>query len=294
MIENKIIRKSRAVYPPANMCIYCGEINVELTLEHIIPESLGGGYELPQASCEACRGITSSFERVCARKMFGWLRKQLGIGKKKNKKKWPENVEIEVELPDGNTIYKLIPAKECLYTLYLCAFELPDILKNLPKSKEFHNVTFWNKNFFTDEMLKNFVSKYGVGIYNTGQFVSDEFLRLLAKIAHGWATAELGAGNFQPYLCDLIRFGSETPSYWIGGKLEIAKESNPSQYHLLNLSFQRIPNELDPKFYLIVNLRLFSQFGTPEYIIVVGELTDQQRQILVESNSLKKEFLSYY
>jgi 5-methylcytosine-specific restriction endonuclease McrA len=49
--------RRRHIYDPVGKCIYCrsDRLSGPLTREHIIPESLGGGLELPEASCNRAK-----------------------------------------------------------------------------------------------------------------------------------------------------------------------------------------------------------------------------------------------
>jgi hypothetical protein len=44
-----------------------------------------------------------------------------------------------------------------------------------------------------------------VGIENKGREKEDDFGRMLSKIAHSYTVAELGSGNFEPFLVPAIR-----------------------------------------------------------------------------------------
>jgi hypothetical protein len=92
-----------------------------------------------------------------------------------------------------------------------------------------------------------------------------EFVRMLAKIAHGYAVAEMGIDSFDPFLIPIIRDGdtSNTIQY-IGG---MEREEPPSAVlHQIALG-----NWSGPLQGLVtVRLRLLAVLGTPTYWIVVG------------------------
>jgi hypothetical protein len=58
-------------------CIYCGR-RKNLTSEHIVPLGLGGDFELPGASCGACRNITSLIEQRVMEEQFTGPRLAIG------------------------------------------------------------------------------------------------------------------------------------------------------------------------------------------------------------------------
>ena len=66
---------SHVVFAPARECIYCGATD-GLTTEHIIPYSLGGRFELPEASCNECTEITKKIEQTVGRGE-SWLDRDL-------------------------------------------------------------------------------------------------------------------------------------------------------------------------------------------------------------------------
>lgn len=85
----------RVTYPPAGACIYCGVTNCELTLEHILAFSLGGRFELPEASCKTCQRATSAYEFHLARKSYYAARSQFEV-QSKRRRKMPETAPVEL------------------------------------------------------------------------------------------------------------------------------------------------------------------------------------------------------
>ena len=91
----------------------------------------------------------------------------------------------------------------------------------------------------------------------------DAYSRMLAKIAHSYAIAELGEAAFNPVLRNFIRGQPMQALQWIGGDTE------SPHLHSIQWSAQTANGH----HYLIVSLRLFSFMGSPQYHIVVGELS---------------------
>src|SRR5438552_18955483 len=81
--------KRQHEYAPIGKCIYCGGDGSpgRLTREHIIPDSLGGMLELPDASCSDCQKITSACEGENAGKIFRPIRRQFKMPSKSRCKK---------------------------------------------------------------------------------------------------------------------------------------------------------------------------------------------------------------
>jgi hypothetical protein len=91
------------------------------------------------------------------------------------------------------------------------------------------------------------------------------FSRMIAKIAHSYAVAELGIHSFQPVLLDLILGKSDTPFYWVGGDMTVS----PPELTVLHKLFLKIETVRGIE-YVVAYITLFSFFGVPEYRVVVG------------------------
>lgn len=94
-------------------------------------------------------------------------------------------------------------------------------------------------------------------------FRLDLFFRLLAKIAHAFATAELD-GAFKPLLTQYIR-GIDTRHPWglIGGS---ATEPRSEKEYEISLSKIRVGFVE----YVVVEIQLFARAALPKYRIVAG------------------------
>jgi hypothetical protein len=84
-------------------CIYCNETpKTPLTLEHIIPEGLGGGLTIENASCATCAEQTHAFEGHACDVMRP-VRRQLGFPQKRRGAKGREKRRAERSPePDGH------------------------------------------------------------------------------------------------------------------------------------------------------------------------------------------------
>ena len=92
----------KTVLDPAGVCIYCGAVE-ELTSEHVIPFSLGGKVELPEASCKDCRDATSKIELSIARKSLHVPRAVAGYPSRR-KKGYPQTSEVRFNLINGKSM----------------------------------------------------------------------------------------------------------------------------------------------------------------------------------------------
>ena len=185
-------------YAAANICIYCNSIseNKKLTDEHIVPIGLGGKLILPKASCEDCSKITCAFEGHCLGKKFGDVRFYLNI--KSRKRGIPNSFETEIIDNNGNKIIKKTLRQDLPGILLMFRFNwIPKILQGLSPAEEFEG-QLCIKSLRPD--FDKYINKLGGTLNLTKGFGAIPFARMLAKIAHSYAIAELGHNSFKPLL----------------------------------------------------------------------------------------------
>lgn len=106
--------------------------------------------------------------------------------------------------------------------------------------------------------------KYGIedGVWSTPIYIPS-FIRMVAKIAHSFAAAELGVDSFTPFLTELILRGMDKPWFLVGG------HPNPGDAGdgLHELTLEMTDNGI-----FAVNVRLFAKFDPPAYKVIVGEM----------------------
>ncbi|MET4016296.1 hypothetical protein [Bradyrhizobium sp. S3.2.12] len=258
------LQPEQRAYAPAWLCIYCSDGRIieatkrKLNREHIIPFGLGGTATLPRASCKACARITGAIEQSCLRMMLGTTRIRLNLPTRRPEER-PS--EMQIVLIDGNkTIERTIPASEFPLTIPGLLLPPPGILTG-DKPHDRMVGKFWmiRENETADKYLKP------GGGYRAGTFNNHIFMQMLAKIAHSFAVAEWGFHSFRPLLRDLIIGPLQTASYWVGGNGD-PKPADAGGLHRLELKRElRLGTE-----YIVCYIRLFANFGAPEYRIVVG------------------------
>jgi hypothetical protein len=92
--------------------------------------------------------------------------------------------------------------------------------------------------------------------------------RMLAKIAHSYAVAELGLPSFTPLLNDFILGQKEFDgNYLVGGILQDLPPSDPTILHELKWRWEDTASGR----FLLVGVRLFSCLGGPQYLVVAGK-----------------------
>jgi HNH endonuclease len=257
-------------YNPVGRCIYCsgdGKLQ-QLTLEHIIPESLGGMLELPEASCQACQAITSAFEGDNAGNLFRPIRRQFKMPSKSrgNKRRQERAQETFLIVIDG--VKRRVPVNEYPGFLMSFVFPLPTALLGIsPKDEGFSGgITLGTLPQF-GERLNVLRAKYGAKVTFPTKGSAESVGRLLAKIAHAYSCAEVGLDGFKPYLLDVIgdqaahllgHFVGSAASTTVGEDLHEIEILPPERFGTGNL--------------IVVRIHLFSNYqGMPIHYVVAGE-----------------------
>jgi hypothetical protein len=279
-VQNNVVKQTPGksvsltrTYAPVGRCIYCGASewstvqSRRLGDEHIVPEGLGGRLLLPEASCEKCEKETSKFELEWLRSAFHTARVQKGLGKKK--KRPPRFLPLQVQR-NGKTVWESIPLEKYPAMIVTLLFDQPEILSDCsPVEKMLSGGVAIGILPTFGRLLKPYLDRGVVTFAPPRSSATSEHLgRMLAKIAHSYAVAELGIEGFTPFLTNII-LGVETRylSHFIGGTREIPSAS--SDVYEVNLStIERTGHR--PLF--MVAIRLLSDVqGMPEYRVVVGQ-----------------------
>lgn len=90
-----------------------------------------------------------------------------------------------------------------------------------------------------------------------------DFLRMLAKIAHGVAVAELGAASFTPLLNDIILGRSNFLGHYVGSPWFGKVRRNSNTLHRIYLEVRNG--------WLVAFVQLFAKYHAPCYCVVVGK-----------------------
>jgi hypothetical protein len=258
----------RYKYVAVGRCIYCGREPpiVALALEHIIPESLGGTLELPDASCAVCANETHAFEGHCAGQLFAPIRAQLNFPSKKRSLK---NRSKKFDMTfDG--VRRKVPQDEYPGLLLTFVNGLPGILTGAVPTEDYSGGIALATLPGFGERLNKLKTKFDA---TTVSFPSSGFEisclgKMLAKIAHAFAIAELGYGNFLPSLTNLIL--NKPPlyiSHYVGGLRDIEAPQG-DDLHIIEFDQTGIGQGR----YIIVKIQLFADRKMPVYYVVAGDL----------------------
>lgn len=251
------------VYPAVGRCIYCGTDKGKLTKEHIVPLGLGGNWILPRASCRTCAKVTSSVEQFCLRQMLGPLRIRTELPTRHPKNR-PDKLPLEYIRIDGRREKEIVPAHEVPIACLGYRFPAPGLLRGLPPNDDTCEGELVAR--FIGEEIHKHIRPEGQRV-KIGTINISYFRRMLAKIAHSYAVANLGLSAFRPLLPDLVLGRSATESYLVGGDVSIpTRETEPFLHHVYLQNCLTGGVE-----YILVAIHLFAVIGMPRYHVVVGE-----------------------
>lgn len=267
-------------YPALERCIYCGA-TAALTDEHIVPLGLGGRAVLPKSSCTECAGKISPVERTCLRTMFGPLRMYYELPTRRPKDR-PKTLPLKVKLtPDADWSFVEVDREIFPFLILFPFLDIPDELADVtPEGDRSAKVrTFWTRGAsFRDgliEHLEKLAAELCVSAIMPEATVSaPEFFRLLAKVAHAFAVAELGPDAFEPCLIPLVRDGVISNGMkYVGGM----RQEEPPSVRLHELAL--IPWSGHLQDIVTVKVRLLAALGTPTYFVVVGRRRTQTQGV---------------
>lgn len=263
-------------YPSVGRCIYCGSTPSTLGDEHIIPFSLNGALVLPDASCKDCEKITHRYERTVARMVFGNFRMKHNVQSRRVKRR-PSHIEIGTLSPNGTRGKALVPVAEHPTMLFVYKFDQPTMLRSLPPEVE--DFRWVPISIFGKAELDAFIEKYHWDRTTSIKTVPVEFARTLAKIAYSYTVAEIGLDSFRPLpqTLDVILGRTTNVSYPVGGDWEIPAP-DPAGKHKLDMicTVEGTPKVTGAR--IVVEIRLFPAFETPQYRVVVGHFDFQNPQ----------------
>lgn len=245
----------RPQYQPVGRCIYCGS-KIKLSKEHIIPLALGGLDVLPQSSCIPCNAKTSRLEQDLTQRMWGQWRAALNMPSRNHVWK-PETPEEVAVFRNGVRRVEIVPTKDLPALLVMPVLPMPAIVTGKQV------ISCPTKSFsINDHQLKEWEDQH---VY-AGAFNLQVFSRSLAKIAHAYLSAEIGIDAFEPVLPPAI-LGDIDALHFVGSPPENAAQLPIEEGvgHVMT-----VVDLNGPVPYVGVLMRLFSNFGTPQFLVVCG------------------------
>ncbi len=263
-------------YTAVRQCIYCGakeyrpgDTMAKLGDEHIIPAAFEGNLELPEASCQKCERITSQVETHCIEQMVRDTREHLGLRARRHRR---DRTTLPVTVDRGSGAETVrVPLSIHPAALFMFSFDPPRLLFGLPDAEGGFAGRVTIRPMADD--LGARADRLGgkVNLIRRGGFDAPTFGRMLAKIAHSFAVAELGLGGFRPLLKEVI-LGEPARhlSQFVGGAF--ALESQGTERHEISISLRSAVY----RNYYVVRLRLFADLDMPIYLITAGEPLTQE------------------
>jgi hypothetical protein len=162
------------------------------------------------------------------------------------------------------------PTDKAPLSCTLWHFELPGIVQGIEPKPGMISGQVWAVS------VKEEAHSYPDGTaIRIGRIEPGLYARVLAKIAHGYAVAEVGIDGFHHALPSLILGKSDDFCHLVGSKPDIPPENTAGPIFDLAWSIIFIgKGPFSKKPYLAIEVRLFPFFKSPEYQIIAGELTD--------------------
>jgi hypothetical protein len=246
--------------PDIGECIYCGATGCMLGKEHAIPYGLNGPWTLLRASCKPCADITHRFERDTLRSLLSPVRAILAMQSRRRPLR-PSTFPLVLV---SNGVQRTIQVPSSEFPLYLPApvFLPPGCLTGAsPSHRLSTQLSFFHLAGPTlEEVVQRHAADFAGARLN---FSPSDFARTLAKIAFTAAVYILGTAPFRHTPVRRVILG-EDPSVghwvgsWIGEPVNEAKGLHAIKVRASGTDIH-------------VNLRLFAQFGAPEYHVVLGQ-----------------------
>ncbi len=259
-------------------CIYCGS-KEDLRVEHALPESLNGDLLLESASCRNCEVITGKFEARYTRDTLKPFRDYWGFKSKRRNKKRLQSFPMKL-LHEDQVINVNVSKEDYMPVIPLWELGHPERFASLPHFKglnfgEAKLVVFTTK---SEEELINTIEKFNVDelAVEFPLYIGD-FLRMIAKIAYCFALAKYGLNCIvENYVLDGILGKSSDLFRWVGneGKQLLFEEGKQIKAnHVVSAG-------LAPDGTIGVKIKLFKDMQTPEYLVIVGKVSDFYLSIL--------------
>lgn len=260
-------------FDPVGRCIYCGSDGGQdgLRTEHIVPFSLGGNAELPEASCSKCERITSYLDGYLAKRVFFHHRIHAGTQTRRPKER-PTKLPAAIIIDGCEDEYELPIADHPHFTV-LPSLNEPGILTGAKPEDSFR----WKAHsyYYIPEDIRermNVPLDSIIEVRSTGELNLTTFCRAVAKIAYCNWVATKGAGSIRPLrIIDLILGTYPYAAYFVGSQQGDPPPPAPGSSHTIQFAIETFGRLR----LLVASLRLFASSGTdekgfPVYEVVLG------------------------
>lgn len=262
---NSAARRYR--YAPVGRCIYCGTTKLPALAkrfgdEHIVPLALNGGLILPQASCRRCeRVINREIEEPLLTGNWAHFRAKhkLPTRRPKRRKKsmmlHGSRIRIPIaEYTAPTLVYQFAPAR---------ALSGAEPVPNPSAWSVRHIVSNGDEETALQRRYPGWDGRHMIGPVEPYRFA-----RFIAKIAYGFAVAEIGLGCFRSTVRNIILGRSEDYFRLVGSPSRESASPKDGKHHFDIQLRVNVPSRL----IIVVSVKLFAGVGFPAYHAVVGEI----------------------
>lgn len=221
---------------------------------------------LPEASCSDCADTTSAFELKVLKNLWGFSRVQMGIPSRRPKKQPTHGAIVdENDVPVGQ-----IPIEELPALMMQFLYPYPSSLLGIaPMADIGGRISMAPLRRDATAKVSKLVTEKKRAKLNAGGIASDSFARMLAKIGHAYAVAELGLEKFTPTLPSSI-LTKEAPHihHYVGsGDIDMPRVD---RLHEIELEIHRVGSIR----YAVVRIRFFARHTDRYHFVVAGVLNE--------------------
>jgi hypothetical protein len=187
-----------------------------LTTEHIIPFGFGGQLILPNASCKVHQKATSKVEDFILRKYLNALRSHLSLPSRKPAQR-PDGYVLKLRRGTHSWKQKVKLADHPGFVRFMMFVDPPGCVIGRPREQETWSIRFIDAQIFPDINLR--LGRLGADSFEDAVTIKAmDLARLIAKIGHCFAVAELGFNAFEEmYVAHLVSSEAKDWNYWVGG-----------------------------------------------------------------------------
>lgn len=267
-------------YPPVGQCIYCGATEYapgssrSLATEHVIPYALGGDILLPEASCQTCERVTGRIESIGLNAHLLSARRAMGLHSRTPKAK--QKAQSLSVVKDGLLQDFQFPDEDYPSVLFLPYFNEAPILRELPYRGHPNDMMLGIYYYFFDQNAQVLLSQIAPDALISPPLDTLVWRRMIAKIAHATAVAELGMKAFAPLLSEVLldpnRHAYDVQDY-VGGSPIVPRTRTG---HNLTISREIINGQI----LFVVDVTLFSVLDAPSYRVAVGYEVGAKQPVL--------------
>lgn len=246
--------------PDIGECIYCGSTEEPLRREHAVPYGLNGPWTLLRASCEDCADITHRFERDTLRNLFPHVRTILSFQTRRPHER-PRLLPLVLE---SGGVQKTVQVPRAEFPLYLPTPRLPPpgvVAGRTPAPVLHVELEFIHlAGPIFEEVAARYPDVDFVGARLN--FSPQDFGRTLAKIGLCAGVYVLGLAPLRSSPLRRVIHGEDPCiGHWVGSWTG-APFNEATGLHGMQVRTSGAD--------VHVFVRLFGQFGGPEYHVVLG------------------------